>query len=301
MNNKSKAAAGIILSLLGGIFWGFSGSCGQYLFTYHGVDSKWIVTVRMILTGIILLSVSFAKHKSKIIGVWKGKRNSLCMAAFTFFGLILCQYSYFTAIAHSNAGTATVLQYLSPVMILVFVCLKNKKLPVFAEIIAIILAVGGTFVIATGGDIGSLAVSMPALIWGLSSAVFLACYSLIPAPLLREYDTPTILGWGTLAGGIVLLPVFRPWEIMPEISFPLIAALSGIVIFGTVLAYTFYLEGIRLIGATKASIISSIEPVAATVISALWLGTDFSGADIIGFIMIISTIFITAFTKVKSS
>ena len=301
MNNKSKALAGIVLSLLGGIFWGFSGSCGQYLFTYHGVDSKWIVTVRMILTGIILLSVSLAKHKSKIIGVWKGKRNFLCMSSFTLFGLILCQYSYFTAIAHSNAGTATVLQYLSPVMILVFVCLKNKKLPVFAEIIAIILAVGGTFVIATGGDIGSLAVSTPALFWGIASAVFLACYSLIPAPLLKEYDTPAILGWGTLAGGIVLLPVFRPWEIMPEISFLLIAALSGIVIFGTVLAYTFYLEGIRLIGATKASIISSIEPVAATVISALWLGTDFSGTDVIGFIMIISTIFITAFANKKSS
>lgn len=301
MNNKSKAFAGIVLSLLGGIFWGFSGSCGQYLFTYHGVDSKWIVTVRMILTGIILLSVSLAKHKSKIIGVWKGKRNFLCMSSFTLFGLILCQYSYFTAIAHSNAGTATVLQYLSPVMILVFVCLKNKKLPVFAEIIAIILAVGGTFVIATGGDIGSLAVSTPALFWGIASAVFLACYSLIPAPLLKEYDTPAILGWGTLAGGIVLLPVFRPWEIMPEISFLLIAALSGIVIFGTVLAYTFYLEGIRLIGATKASIISSIEPVAATVISALWLGTDFSGTDVIGFIMIISTIFITAFANKKSS
>ena len=301
MNNKSKALAGIVLSLLGGIFWGFSGSCGQYLFTYHGVDSKWIVTIRMILTGIILLSVSLAKHKSKIIGVWKGKRNFLCMSSFTLFGLILCQYSYFTAIAYSNAGTATVLQYLSPVMILVFVCLKNKKLPVFAEIIAIILAVGGTFVIATGGDIGSLAVSTPALFWGIASAVFLACYSLIPAPLLKEYDTPAILGWGTLAGGIVLLPVFRPWEIMPEISFLLIAALSGIVIFGTVLAYTFYLEGIRLIGATKASIISSIEPVAATVISALWLGTDFSGTDVIGFIMIISTIFITAFANKKSS
>ena len=300
MNNKSKTAAGIILSLLGGIFWGFSGSCGQYLFTYHGVDSKWIVTVRMILTGIILLAVSFAKHKTKIIGVWKGKRNFVRMTAFTVFGLILCQYSYFTAIAHSNAGTATVLQYLSPVMILVFVCIKNKKLPVFAEIIAIILAVGGTFVIATGGDIGSFAVSTPALLWGLASAVFLACYSLIPAPLLKEFDTPTILGWGTLTGGFALLLVFRPWELMPEISFSLVAALSGIVIFGTVLAYTFYLEGIHLIGPTKASIISSIEPVSATVISALWLGTEFSSADIIGFIMIISTIFITTFARKKS-
>ena len=301
MNNKSKTAAGIILSLLGAIFWGFSGSCGQYLFTYHGVDSKWIVTIRMILTGIILLAVSFVKHKTKIVGVWKGKRNFVRMTAFTVFGLILCQYSYFTAIAHSNAGTATVLQYLSPVMILVFVCLKNKMLPVFAEIIAIFLAVGGTFVIATGGDIGSFAISTPALLWGLASAVFLACYSLIPAPLLKEFDTPTILGWGTLAGGFVLLPVFRPWEIMPEISFSLIAALSGIVIFGTVLAYTFYLEGINLIGPTKASIVSSIEPVSATVISALWLGTEFSSADIIGFIMIMSTIFITTFVNKKSS
>ena len=136
---------------------------------------------------------------------------------------------------------------------------------------------------------------------GWRKAVFLACYSLIPAPLLKEFDTPTILGWGTLTGGFALLLVFRPWEIMPEISFSLVAALSGIVIFGTVLAYTFYLEGINLIGPTKASIISSIEPVSATVISALWLGTEFSSADIIGFIMIISTIFIITFTKKKSS
>ena len=101
-------------------------------------------------------------------------------------------------------------------------------------------------------------------------------------------------------GGIVLLPVFKPWENMPEISIPLIAALLGIVIFGTVLAYSFYLEGIHLIGATKASIISSIEPVAATVISALWLGTEFSFTDIIGFIMIISTILITAKKEPRS-
>lgn len=300
MANKSKKAAGVLLSLLGGIFWGFSGSCGQYLFAYHGTDSKWIVTIRMISTGIILLALSAVKHRSKIFGVWKGKKNLFCMSAFTLFGLILCQYSYFTAIEHSNAGTATVLQYLSPVMILVFVCIKNKRLPVFSEIIAIFLAVGGTFVIATGGDIGSLAVSTPALFWGIAAAVFLACYSLIPTPLLKAYDTPTVLGWGMLAGGIILLPVFKPWKIMPEISFSLIAALGGIVVFGTVIAYTFYLEGIRLIGATKASVISSIEPVSATVISAVWLGTEFSGTDIIGFIMIISTIFIISFWSNKS-
>lgn len=296
---KSKTAAGIVLSLLGGIFWGFSGSCGQYLFTYHGVNSKWLVTVRMVCAGLILLSASAVKHKKAIFNVWNGKKNFVRMAAFTVFGLVLCQYAYFTAIELSNAGTATVLQYLSPVMILVFLCLKNKKPPVLVETAAIILAVGGTFIIATGGNPGSLSISSKALIWGLLAGVFLACYSLIPVPLLEIADTPTVLGWGTFIGGLMLIPVFRPWENMPQISLSLVGAMGGIIIFGTVLAYSFYLEGINLIGATKASIISSVEPVAATVISALWLGTDFSFTDIIGFAMIISTILIITLTKNK--
>ena len=294
---RSKTALGILLSLSGGIFWGFSGSCGQYLFTYHAVDSKWLVVVRMIISGAILLGISAFRHKKEIFAVWKGKSNFLRMVAFTVFGLVMCQYAYFTAIQLSNAGTATVLQYLSPAMILVFLCVKRKKPPLLREAVAIILAIGGTFIIATGGNIGSLSISTSALIWGLLAGVFLACYSLIPEPLLKIADTPTVLGWGTLIGGIAMVPVFRPWENMPQISFPLVAALGGIIIFGTVLAYSFYLEGIHLIGATKASIISSIEPVAATVISAVWLGTDFTFTDIIGFAMIISTIFIISAKK----
>lgn len=291
---RSKTAAGIILSLIGGIFWGFSGSCGQYLFTYHSVNSQWLVAVRMLMSGIILLGISAIRHKKRIFDIWRGTKNSVRMAAFTVFGLIMCQYSYFTAIELSNAGTATVLQYLSPAMILVFLCIKNRKPPVLKETAAIILAIGGTFIIATGGKIGTLSISTGALIWGLLAAVFLACYSLIPEPLLKIADTPTVLGWGMAIGGIVMMPLLKPWENMPEIKLSLIAALLGIVVFGTVLAYSFYLEGIHLIGATKASIISSIEPVAATVISALWLGTEFTYTDLIGFIMIISTIFITA-------
>lgn len=294
---KSKTALGIILSLMGGIFWGFSGSCGQYLFTYHSVDSQWLVAVRMVVSGAILLSVSAFRHKKEIFAVWRGKENIVRMAAFTVFGLVLCQYAYFTAIQLSNAGTATVLQYLSPAMILVFLCVKNKKPPLLKEAVAIILAICGTFIIATGGNPSSLSISMGALVWGVLAGVFLACYSLIPVPLLKIADTPTVLGWGTFIGGIVMLPVFRPWENMPQISFSIIAALGGIIIFGTVLAYSFYLEGIHLIGATKASVISSIEPVAATVISALWLGTNFSFADIIGFVMIISTIIIISIKK----
>ena len=298
MNKKSKTALGFILTLTGGIFWGFSGSCGQYLFTYHSVTSNWLVPIRMLFTGIILLLICAVKNKKRIFDVWHGKKNIAVMAAFTLFGLVMCQYAYFRAIEFSNAGVATVLQYLSPAMILAFTCIKSKRMPRVFEIVAIILAIGGTFLIASGGA-ESMQLSSKALFWGLAAAIFLVCYSLIPAPLLKISDTPTVLGWGMLIGGICLMPVFRPWEIMPEISLSLILALGSIIIFGTVLAYSFYLEGIHLIGAPKASVISSIEPVSATVISALWLGTDFLATDFIGFAMILSTIFIISVNAKK--
>ena len=288
---KNKSAIGFIMTLLGGIFWGFSGSCGQYLFTFHAVTSDWLVPIRMVSSGLILLAICAVKNKKKIFDVWHGKKNIVTMAAFTLLGLVMCQYSYFRAIEFSNAGVATVLQYLSPAMILAFTCIKDKRAPKIFEIVAISLAIGGTFFIAAGGA-ENMSLSPKALFWGLAAAIFLVCYTLIPAPLLKISDTPTILGWGMFIGGICMLPIFKPWEIMPEISISLIFALGGVIIFGTVIAYSFFLEGVHLIGASKASIISSIEPVSATVISALWLKTAFMPTDFIGFAMIISTIFI---------
>lgn len=297
--NKPKAAAGLALTLTSGIFWGFSGSCGQYIFSECGATSSWLVPIRMLFSGLILLVVCTVKNKGKILGVWKGRKNITVMLLFTLLGLVMCQFSYFRAIELSNAGIATVLQYLSPAMILVFTCLKSKKLPVWQEAISIILAIGGTFLIATGGSLSSFAISAEAFVWGLLAAVFLVCYTLLPVSLFEVSDTPTVLGWGMTLGGIGLLPVFRPWETAPQLSSQLILSTAAIIIFGTVIAYAFFLEGIRLIGPTRASIISSIEPVSACVISAVWLSSSFSLTDIIGMAMIISTIFIIALTSKK--
>ncbi len=294
MKESSKnAVLGITLTLLGGIFWGFSGSCGQYLFTNCGVTPRWLVPIRMISTGAILLGGAAVKNKKKIFDLWRNGRRAVRMLAFTLFGLVMCQFAYFKAIELSNAGVATVLQYLSPAMILVYTCVKRQKKsrPRRRQYPSCLRSAAHSSLQRAATSAG-LALSLPRSAVGACGGVFLVCYSLIPVPLVREYDTPTVLGWGMLLGGLVLLPVFRPWEINPRASLELFGALGGIIILGTVLAYSFYLEGIRRIGATRASVISSIEPVSATVISAVWLGTGFTLTDIIGFAMIISTIFI---------
>ena len=301
MEQKSKTSVGLILTLTRGILWGFSGSCGQYIFSECNATASWLVPIRLLSAGIILLVFCTIKNKGRIFSVWKGRKNITSMLLFTLFGLVMCQFSYFRAIELSNAGIATVLQYLSPAMILVFMCLKNKALPIWQEAVSIILAIGGTFLIATGGSFSGFAISTKALVWGLLSAVFLVCYSLLPAPLFEVSDTPTVLGWGLTLGGLGLMPVFRPWETAPQTSPQLILSLFAIIILGTVIAYAFFLEGVRLIGPTRSGIISSIEPVSASVISALWLGSEFSMTDIVGMAMIISTIFIIALTSKKKS
>ena len=66
----------------------------------------------------------------------------------------------------------------------------------------------------------------------------------------------------------------------------------AISIIGTAIAFSLYLQGIQEIGAVKASMLASIEPVAATLFSFVWLKTPFSSIDIIGFVFIMTTVFL---------
>lgn len=62
-------------------------------------------------------------------------------------------------------------------------------------------------------------------------------------------------------------------------------------------AYGLYAIMVKQIGPTKASLFVTSEAVAATVISALWLKTVFYPIDLIGFVMILSTVFILTLGK----
>ena len=46
MGEKNKTAKGILLALSGGELWGFSGTCGQYLFDYKNMNPEWLTSER---------------------------------------------------------------------------------------------------------------------------------------------------------------------------------------------------------------------------------------------------------------
>ena len=168
MNAKVK---GITYALIGGTCWGLSGIVGKLLFDTRGLNAQWLVTARLIIGGIIMLFIAFLQKKEKIFDVWKNKKTACSMLLFAAFGMLACQLTYFLCVQYSNPATATVLQYTSPVMIMVLCLFLDKKLPRIIDILVLIAVVVGVFLMSTHGDIHTLAISQKALILGMIAAV----------------------------------------------------------------------------------------------------------------------------------
>ena len=244
--------------------------------------------------GFLLLCYYLIRDKGKAFDIWKTKRHRIDIIIYGLAGMMLCQYSYFQTIEWSNAGTATVIQYLGPALIVVWVCLQTKRLPEKKEVLGVILAVTGIFLIATHGNPTPLALSQKALIMGLISAVSVVIYTIKPARMQAEFDTPLILAWGMLIGGTALTIAFRPRNNKVIFDGETFTALAFIILFGTMAGFSMYMTGVKMIGSVKASLYSCVEPVASMVLTAVWMKVSFTTPDLIGTAFVIATIIILA-------
>lgn len=300
MTEKKSQIKGIIYTLMGSICWGFSGACGQYLFEYKNMESGWLTMARMILAGVILILISLFKKDKHLFEIWKFKKDILSLVIFSLFGLLVSQYTYLTAICYSNAGTTTVLQNLNPVMIMLIVCIISKRIPDKKELISVILALSGTFLIATHGNFNTLSISPQGLFWGIMSAVGAVLYSLLPGKIIAKWGSMVVTGYAMLMGGVVFGLCSGSWKKNLNFDKGTIFGVLAISVVGTAFAYSLYLKGIGEIGAVKASMLASIEPVSATLFSFLWMGTRFEPVDLAGFAMILTTVFILTAKPVKN-
>ena len=297
---KKNDNTGMLSTFVGGTLWGINGVMGNYLFLNKNVTTPWLIPYRLILAGFLLLGYLYYKKGSKIFDVLKNPKDLFQIVLFGFIGMLGTQYTYFSAIQFSNAAIATVLTYFGPTLVLIYMCLREKRKPLKYEIVSICLSSFGVFLLATHGDITSLQISFKALVWGILSALSVVFYTVQPESLLKKYGASIVVAWGMMIGGIFIAFVTKPWNINVTFDFITFLVLMLIIVFGTIIAFILYLTGVNIIGPTKASIIACIEPVAATICAILFLGVTFDFLDVIGFICIISTIFIVAYFDKKA-
>lgn len=295
--DRREALRGISLTLLGGVFWGLAGVFGQYLFEYKEMSAQWLVSVRLVLAGVLLLSTVVFKQKKATFRIWTNKKDAFRLVLFGLLGMAFCQLTYYMAVEQSNAGTATVLQYTAPVMIMVYLALRNRKMPTALEMAALVLALGGTFLLATHGNVTSLTISKSALMLGLASAVAMVLYNLLPGDLMEKYGTFSVIGWGMLIGGIFLCAIIKPWYVEGIWDWQTVACMATVIVVGTVLSFGTYMEGVRLIGAGKASLFASVEPLTATIVTVLFMNVAFVKLDLIGFACIIGAVVVLSLPK----
>ena len=86
---------------------------------------------------------------------------------------------------------------------------------------------------------------------------------------------------------IIANVVVQPWNMHVEVTPGIVAAMAALVIIGTFFAYLLFLQGVKLAGPMRAGLVGSIEPVAATAFSTLWLETPITPFDIAGCALIV--------------
>lgn len=294
----NKQFRGYAITTFAAICWGFSGVCGELLVKRYAVDPEWLTSIRMVLAGGLLIAFILGRDKglsTKHRQLLHTRADWVSMLVYTVFGLIANLYTYLIAVKSSNAGTATVLQYLGPILIVIWVCIRSKRRPHLTEVFAVLLALVGTAVLATHGNIGELVITPAALYWGLGCALALALYTLLPTKLIRKYSSDLVVCYGMLLGGTLMSLVTMVWQVHVQTSAGFYLYMVGMVVLGTVVAFVLFLQGVQDIGAVNASLIACLEPVAASLFSFALAGTYFSGEDIAGMALIMCAVLAVGF------
>lgn len=284
---------GYAVTVVAALCWGASGVSAEYLMSRHGIELTLISFLRMSIGGLLTLACVLLRSR----GVSAQHRDLVCaprnwrdLAIYAVFGLAACQITYMGVIRASNAGTGTILEYLGLILIVVWVCLTHRRWPRACETIAIVLAVSGTFLLCTHGSLDSLVITPSALAWGAVAALTLATYTLLPARLIADYGADVVVGYALLIAGLGVGLVGRVWRFAITWTPDVILAMVITVVLGTTVAFTAYLRGVDRIGPVKASLIGSLEPIAAAALSALVMGTSYTGVDIVGMILIVGAV-----------
>ena len=288
-----KLAIGMIVTLVGGSFWGLSGTAASYLFERYQVDTFWLMSVRQISAGVLFMAVALLCNRKQLIQVWTTPRDRRTLLVFTFLGFMLNQLFYLLAVRTTNAGTATVLQCLQLIFIMGITCVRMRRKPRKRELAGLVLALVGTFLIATGGDPTRLSIPPEGLLMGLMCAVGATGMALLPARILPVYGSTVVTGSAMFTCGVASCAVVHPWAHMPALGADGWVALAILIIIGSFLAFLLYMQGVKEIGGMRASLLGTVEPISATVASALLLGTVFLPTDLAGFALIIAMVFLT--------
>ncbi|GGE35232.1 DMT family transporter [Streptococcus himalayensis] len=273
MNQYQKRIfTGIFYALFSGVIWGICGILGEYFFNHYQVSSGWITSTRLVIAGVCVLLLSARQNGMAIFDIWKDKGNYLPFLAYAILGVFSVQFFFYLCIESSNAATATILQFISPVFILVYNHLMKRQRASKLAVCYIALAMLGVTLMATKGDFSSLAITPFALATGLLSAVAVGFNVILPQRFAKRYGFINTVGWGMLLAGLLSNTLYPVTRLTFSLDWVSVIIILTIALFGTALSFLVSMKAASLVSPLIVSVIGASEPLSSALLSVLFLG-----------------------------
>jgi drug/metabolite transporter, DME family len=284
----------IILIAISAIMWGIIAIFVRKLASL-GFTPMEIVTIRVV-TALLLLG---------IIGVLKypGQmkihlRDSKYFIGTGIFSIVLFNWCYFTSINQLSLSFAVILLYTAPAFVVVLSYLFLKESMDSMKIISVIGTLIGCILIAGINLKETPSMNLVGILTGLGAGFGYALYTIFGKFALLKYRPFTVTFYTFFVASITLLvfsDLFEKGSIL--FSKEVILYGVGLGLFPTVLAYLFYTKGLERMESSKASIIATVEPVAATLLSVFLFKEDFGVLQFIGTAIILLSVILINLPK----
>lgn len=278
---------GYIYVSMAAVFFAVSGTCAKFLFN-TGISSSQLIQLRTSLAFVGLLIWLCWKHPSDL------KISLIDLPYFVslgVFGIGAAQFFYLFAISKINVAAAILLHYTGPVFVALYMMIVQREKPGTRSILAIIGTLGGSFLVVGAYNLQILTMNRVGIFGGILAAVSFAIYSILSAYGMRKYTPWTVLFYGMLFAAVMWHVLYPPMEAFRN-SYSLVQ--WGVILFigfgGTIVPFWLYFEGIKQIQPTHASITATLEPIAAGITAAIFLGERMALLQVVGGVIVIVSI-----------
>lgn len=273
--------------IIASILWGTIGLFAKAL-SGLGFSSLQIVAIRAFGAALSLVLFFLFKDR-KVLKI--DIKDSPYFIGTGIVSFILFNWFYFYTINISSISVAVILMYTSPVFVMIFSIFLFKEKLTREKLISLILTFIGCLLVTVFGQKSGHRIPGLAILTGLASGVTFGLYSIFGTYALKKYNSMTVTTYTFVFASLGILPMTNLKEML--YLFQNAKAIYygvAIVLLCTVLSFTLYNKGLTYIEASRALIISTLEPIVATIMGIVMFSEAITVLKVVGMLLVIFSV-----------
>jgi drug/metabolite transporter (DMT)-like permease len=220
-------------------------------------------------------------------------------------GVAINQMLFIKGLTLTSAVHASLLSLVTPLLVTLFALWVLKERFTIFKAMGLALGIGGSVFLILQKEAGQHASNyLLGDVLIIINAISYAVYFILVKPLMQHYSPLHVIRWIFTIGFFMILPF--GWQQTVQIDWTGFqwqhyAALFGVVVTGTFLAYYFNAYGIQHIGAGNTGSYIYTQPVFSFMIATVILGESLTWQKIVSACLIFAGVYLVSLRKVKAS